>query len=244
MNNNYDIVYNKLNNFLIHDKIPNIIFYGNYNTIKEKIVLNFLDNIYKKEELINKYVMFVDCAHGKGIKFVREEVKYFAKINIGNKYFKTIVLFNADKLTIDAQSALRRCIEIFSHSTRFFMIVNNISKLLNPILSRFCSIYIHDDNNKIYNQINVCKPQTIDKLLTDYDSNNIFSITEKLYNKGIMGLNLLHYIEYKNIENKKFLLFYINKIKTEIRNEKLFILIILNLIKNGSVNSLTYNHFI
>jgi hypothetical protein len=56
--------------------------------------------------------------------------------------FKTIVLINADNLTIDAQSALRRCIELFSANTRFFIIVENKQKLLNPILSRFCEIYV------------------------------------------------------------------------------------------------------
>ena len=85
--------------------------------------------------------MFVNCAHGKGIKFIREELKFFAKSNIqqdAGTSFKTIVLINADFLTIDAQSALRRCIELFSYNTRFFIIVENKHKLLNPILSRFC----------------------------------------------------------------------------------------------------------
>jgi DNA polymerase III delta prime subunit len=56
--------------------------------------------------------------------------------------FKTVILLNADKLTIDAQSAIRRCIELFSRSTRFFIIVEDKYKLLRPILSRFCEIYI------------------------------------------------------------------------------------------------------
>ena len=89
--------------------------------------------------------MYVDCAHGKGIRFFRDQLKFFAKTNIQNKtnnMFKSIILFNADKLTMDAQSALRRCIEKYSHNTRFFIIAENKNLLLNPILSRFCSIYI------------------------------------------------------------------------------------------------------
>jgi hypothetical protein len=60
---------------------------------------------------------------------------------------------NADFLTIDAQSALRRCIELFSHNTRFFIIVENKHKLLNPILSRFCEIYVpeHMEGTTIIN---------------------------------------------------------------------------------------------
>ena len=81
----------------------------------------------------------------KGIRFIRDELKFFAKINIHNKnnfLFKSIVLFNADQLTTDAQSALRRCIEQFSHTTRFFILVENENRLLKPILSRFCNIHI------------------------------------------------------------------------------------------------------
>jgi len=97
----------------------------------------------------------VNCVHGKGIKFIREELKFFAKTNIQSNsgiIFKTIVLLNADYLTIDAQSALRRSIELFSYNTRFFIIVENKEKLLNPILSRFCEIYIPEyteDTSKI-----------------------------------------------------------------------------------------------
>ena len=67
------------------------------------------------------------------------------KKNINNKngnHFKSIILYNAEKLTIDAQSALRRCIELFSHTTRFFIIVEDKNVLLKPILSRFCIIHV------------------------------------------------------------------------------------------------------
>ena len=89
--------------------------------------------------------MFVNCAHGKGIKFIREELKFFAKTNVHFKsgiWFKIIVLINADYLTVDAQSALRRCIEQFSNNTRFFIVIENKNKLLTPVVSRFCEIYI------------------------------------------------------------------------------------------------------
>ncbi len=45
-------------------------------------------------------------------------------------------------MTTDAQSALRRCIELFSNTSRFFIIIENKYKLLKPIISRFCDIYV------------------------------------------------------------------------------------------------------
>lgn len=147
----------KLDYFYKSNKIPHIIFHGSSGSGKRTIVNQFLNKIYNNDtKKLKTNVMLVNCAHGKGIKFIREELKFFAKTNIQSNngiMFKTIVLLNADYLTIDAQSALRRCIELFSYNTRFFIIVENKQKLLNPILSRFCEIYIpeHIENGKIIN---------------------------------------------------------------------------------------------
>ena len=137
----------KLDYFIDVNKIPNIIFHGPTGSGKRTMVDSFIKKIYNNDKkIIKNYVMNIDCGHGKGIKFIREDLKFFSKTNIhsisNEQTFKSIVLLNADKLTIDAQSALRRCIELFSHSTRFFIVVEDKSKLLRPILSRFCDIFV------------------------------------------------------------------------------------------------------
>lgn len=166
----------KLNYFHKSNKIPHIIFHGSSGSGKRTIVNNFLNKIYNNDkQKLKTNVMMVNCAHGKGIKFIREELKFFAKTNIQSNNgvtFKTIVLLNADCLTIDAQSALRRCIELFSYNTRFFIIVENKQKLLNPILSRFCEIYVpeHIENGQIVNLHNVAKEKYYQgNLSRDYD---------------------------------------------------------------------------
>jgi DNA polymerase III delta prime subunit len=139
-------IHNKLHVFIKNRKIPNIIFYGPHGSGKTYILNRFIHSVYSGDKAAMKnYVMRANCAHGKGIRFIREELKFFAKTNIDFKegaIFKSVILTNADKLTIDAQSALRRCIELFSLSTRFFIVVENKDSLLKPILSRFCDIYI------------------------------------------------------------------------------------------------------
>ena len=146
-NNNIDLhknIKDKLTYFIKENKIPHILFHGPSGSGKRTLVYSFVSDIYNNDKsLIKNYTMFADCAHGKGIKFIRDELKFFAKTNVnikGTGHFKTIILTNADKLTTDAQSALRRCIELFSHNTRFFIIVENKYNLLKPILSRFCII--------------------------------------------------------------------------------------------------------
>jgi DNA polymerase III delta prime subunit len=148
-NNIHNDIADRLEHFIKLKKIPNIIFHGNSGCGKNTILSNFLGKIYQENQAVMKnYTMTVNCAHGRGIRFIREDLKFFAKTNVDlmdGELFKSIVLLNADKLTIDAQSALRRCIELFCHSTRFFIVVDDKNKLLKPILSRFCDIYIPDD---------------------------------------------------------------------------------------------------
>ena len=147
---NSDIV-EKLDMYIEKKNIPNMLFYGHSGSGKKTLLKKFLMNFYKNDTTMSNYVMYVDCALGKGIKFIRDELKFFAKTNSTNKdLFKSIILLNADKLTVDAQSALRRCIELFSETNRFFIVVENLEHLQKPILSRFCHIYINNDNSNLH----------------------------------------------------------------------------------------------
>ncbi len=231
-------------------RIPHIIFHGPSGSGKKTIVYQFLEQIYGNDKSkMKSNIMHVNCAHGKGINFIREELKFFAKSNIQINQgipFKTIVLLNADFLTIDAQSALRRCIELFSNNTRFFIIVENKEKLLKPILSRFCDIYISPEFNKATNEtvnlhqqylkkvfqiedfikdrskelINILEPFDPEKI----DHKDLVKIVGVLYEQGYSCLDILQWIKhcdiFSNIEKSDVeMVFY--KIKSEYRCEKM-----------------------
>ena len=232
----------KLSCMISNNKIPHIIFHGPLGSGKRYLLDYFIKKIYKNNaEKIKQYVMYVDCAHGRGIRFIRDQLKFFAKTNIQNKkglFFKSIVLFNAEKLTTDAQSALRRCIEQFSHTTRFFIVVKDKNKLLKPIQSRFCNIYVprptrdgvkinlhlgKSDVKKIKKRDDWLKTQLLDsKHFKSIDT--CYHLACKLYEKGYHILDLFDIIENEhNIANKYFKLVYFDQIRREFRNEKLLL---------------------
>lgn len=260
----------KLDYFHQHKKIPHLLFHGASGSGKRTLLNHFIDKIYDHDkEKLNNYVMQVNCAYGKGIKFIREELKFFAKTHIfsnGGDIFKSIILLNADKLTIDAQSALRRCIELFSHNTRFFILVEDKHKLLKPILSRFCELYVPEPvyKNKILHlhkwnlerifaskEIQTRRMEWLKKELQKVtcppwktDVSAMVNFSSHLYEKGYAGIDIIHLLEKNAVpetnltEEKRYeLLFVFHRVRRDLRNEKLLLFFLLHfLFVSSNVN--------
>jgi DNA polymerase III delta prime subunit len=264
----------KLQYFNETNKIPNLLFHGTSGCGKRTILFDFINMIYDNDrEKIKNFVMFVNCSHGKGIKFIREELKFFAKTHInsnGGNTFKSIILLNADKLTLDAQSALRRCIELFSHNTRFFIIAEDKYSLMKPILSRFCEIYVPEPvvNNVTINlykyniestfnmkdhkikRLELLKKDLLKLTKNLITQEELMNYCTKLYEKGYSGLDILHLIENQNFleniitnEKRYEMLICFNNARKEFRNEKLLMLFVLNFIFYDKKTSLENIHF-
>lgn len=252
--NIHKLINDRLDFFHKSSQIPNIIFHGSPGTGKKTLVDDFICKIYEGDKTkIKSNVMMVNCSHGKGIKFIREELKFFARANIQSNAgvkFKTIVLLNADSLTNDAQSALRRCIELFSSTTRFFIVVENKHKLLNPILSRFCEIYVPEyiENGTIVNlhqyvlrnkmdlsHLEQVKREWITEFMDTVDGKTNADASIAIYEHGYSCIDVVEY--FKRWENltpleKSNIVMCFNKIKSEFRCEKLLILYMLDFVYN------------
>ena len=212
----------KLDFFIKSKRIPNIIFHGEAGSGKKKILINFIHNIYNyNKEDIQQYVMFINCAFGKGIKFIRDDLKHFAKTNIHGQ-FKSIVLFNAEKLTVDAQSALRRCIEQFNFNTRFFIVTDDKFKLLKPILSRFSEIHVPHQK-----KITTVHPKFAE-LMQQLTPDTIFKTSSIMTEQAFSAIDLENYVNHECTNKYKWLMYY-SKIKSEFRNETLLLYVLLYL---------------
>lgn len=242
---------NKLDSFLVNERIPHIIFYGPPGSGKKTILSRFLKKIYGNEAKMYSNVMFVNCAHSKGIKFIREELKFFAKtntqLNTGIQ-FKSIVLLNAEHLTVDAQSAMRRCIEQFSINTRFFIVITNKNKLLNPILSRFCEIYVppiidesgkdvnlHNSNIILDEPLQINRNETfakhMEKLENEDNHKSMVELSSELYENAYSTIDIIEWMktnERWSVLEKANIGMCFMKVKPEFRCEKLLMLFMLD----------------
>ena len=186
-----------------NSEFPHMIFYGPDGAGKKTRVHCFLAKVYGegiyKMNTVNKefkeksknisymvtssnyHLEFCPSDVGNNDKFiiskVIKEASSFAQLDVeSQKSFKVIVLLEADKMTKEAQSALRRTMEKYSETCRIIMIVNDLSAIIDPIRSRCFSLRIPaPSKNEIKNVLKYIK----NKENIDINDNVIDSIIEK-----------------------------------------------------------------
>ena len=182
-----------------NSEFPHLIFYGPDGAGKKTRVHCFLSKVYGegiyKMNTINKelklksknisymvtssnyHLEFCPSDVGNNDKFiishVIKEASSFSQLDTeSQKNFKVIVLLEADKMTKEAQSALRRTMEKYSENCRIIMIVNDLSAIIDPIRSRCFSLRIPaPTQSEIKNVLlQIKKKESIDVNETQIDS--------------------------------------------------------------------------
>jgi len=121
-------------------EIPHLLFSGSAGVGKTSTALCVSKEILG--EHWKDYTLELNASDERGINMVRERVKKFSRFaGLDTKIpFKIIILDEADEMTTDAQTALRRIIEDTAKICRFILIANNLSKIIEPIQSR-CVVF-------------------------------------------------------------------------------------------------------
>ncbi len=135
--------------------MPHLMFSGSAGVGKTTTALCIARQILGENS--KDYTLELNASDERGIGMVREKVKKFSRYaGMVDVPFKIIILDEADEMTSDAQTALRRIIEDTAKYCRFILIANNISKIIEPIQSRcatfkFTSIPEEDMINHLEN---------------------------------------------------------------------------------------------
>lgn len=125
-----------------------MLFYGPPGTGKTSTILALARELFGPE-MMKSRVLELNASDERGISIVRDKIKSFARMVVSRpseqvkaKYpcppYKIVILDEADSMTADAQSALRRTMENYSTITRFCLICNYVTRIIDPIASR-CS---------------------------------------------------------------------------------------------------------
>ncbi len=128
----------RLRSYIERDDLPHLLFAGPAGVGKTTSATAIARAIYGDDWRGN--FLELNASDQRGIDVVRDRIKNFARSSFGGHDYRIIFLDEADSLTNDAQSALRRTMEQFSDNTRFILSCNYSSKIIDPIQSR-CAVF-------------------------------------------------------------------------------------------------------
>lgn len=138
----HDDVKNMLISSIEQGNLPHLLFHGGSGTGKTSAVLALVMQLYGPQR-INEKVLELNASDENGINVVRDKIIKFANIVVGSndpRYpspsFKIIILDEADSMTSEAQTALKKVMESTCEITRFVFICNYESKIIDAIKSR------------------------------------------------------------------------------------------------------------
>jgi replication factor C subunit 2/4 len=191
-------------------ELPNLLFYGPPGSGKTSAILALGYELFGPN-LMNERILELNASDERGIDTVREKIISFAKESIGNgdpnfpsPPYKIIILDEADSITLDAQSALRKVIETSSYITRFCFTCNYIEKIIDPIISRCVKFRFKpiDKESMVFRLKQIANKEKIK--LSDECFDKIFQISEGDARRSIMLLQNVKYLyKFKNIITTK-----------------------------------------
>jgi hypothetical protein len=195
----YEPIVDIFQNIILTKNVPNLMIYGKSGTGKSYLVHWLLMKLFKNH--IKDRVLMMSLIDERGISTMRDKIKAFSNILVKEDpnlpSVKVIVFDQAEYLSMDAQNALRRIIELSNNITRFIFITRNTRAIIDPILSRCL-------------QLNLCS-SAVERRKEDYgqffpnvEQKDIYKICD-IYNNFGMEIAVLENMNLYGLENDRIL---------------------------------------
>jgi replication factor C small subunit len=133
-----EAIVERLQSYVDRDDLSHMLFAGPAGTGKTTSSIAIAKELYGEDW--SEHFLELNASDERGIDVVRDRIKSFARTSFGGANYRIIFLDEADALTSDAQSALRRTMEQFSNNVRFILSCNYSSQIIDPIQSR-CAVF-------------------------------------------------------------------------------------------------------
>ncbi len=132
-------VIERLKAYVEKKSMPHLLFAGPAGIGKTTSAIALSKELYGEEWDANFFEL--NASDERGIDVIRNKIKEYARTSTRSSIgFKIIFMDEADSLTQEAQAALRRTMEKYSHNCRFILSCNYSSKIIDPIQSR-CAVF-------------------------------------------------------------------------------------------------------
>jgi len=195
----YEPIVDIFQNIILTKNVPNLMIYGKSGTGKSYLVHWLLMKLFKNH--IKDRVLMMSLIDERGISTMREKIKAFSNILVKEDpnlpSVKVIVFDHAEYLSMDAQNALRRIIELSNNITRFIFITRNTRAIIDPILSRCL-------------QLNLCssavesRKDDYEKFFPNVRQKDIYEICD-IYNNFGMEIAVLENMNMFGLKNERIL---------------------------------------
>jgi len=140
---------------------------------------------------MNAYIKEINASTDNGVDVVRTEIIPWCKARpLGDAKCKVLILEEAERMTPQAQDALKRTIDNYKQNVIFIFCTNNINKIINPLKSRANEYVFHIGYKADYIIEGIVRIAA-DKEGMDVDDKTITEIVAKAEGEPRAAINML-----------------------------------------------------